>query len=63
MALRVAMQTARTLAHSPLPTGEYGACSKVEIVHSTSANAIIPKMDRIFSTYGMPLVIKSDNGP
>ena len=41
----------------------YSRFPEVEIVHSTSASAIIPKMDRIFSTHGLPLVIKSDNGP
>ena len=33
------------------------------IVHSTSTNAIIPKMNIIFYTHGMPLIAKSDNGP
>ena len=55
----------------PFPMGEYlfvvidaySRFPEVEIVHSTSASAIIPKMDRIFSTHGLPLVIKSDNGP
>ena len=55
----------------PFPTGEYlfvvidaySRFPEVEIVHSTSASAIIPKMDRIFSTHGIPLIIKSDNGP
>jgi len=26
-------------------------------------NIIIPKMDNFFSTHGLPLIIKSDNGP
>ena len=55
----------------PFPTGEYlfvvidaySRFPEVEIVHSTSASAIIPKLDRIFSTHGLPLIIKSDNGP
>ena len=55
----------------PFPTGEYlfavidaySRFPEVEIVHSTSASAIIPKLDRIFSTHGIPLIIKSDNGP
>ena len=55
----------------PFPTGEYlfvvidaySRFPEVEIVHSTSASAIIPKMDRIFSTHGIPVTIKSDNGP
>ena len=36
---------------------------EVEMVHSTSACAIIPKMNIYFSTHGLPLIIKSDNGP
>ena len=55
----------------PFPTGEYlfaviDAYSRfleVEIVHSTFASTIIPKMDRNFSTHGLPLIIRSDNGP
>ena len=55
----------------PFPTGEYlfafidtySRFPEVEILHSTSASAIIPKLDRIFSTHGLPLIIKSDNGP
>ena len=30
---------------------------------STSAQAIIPKLDRIFATHGLPKKVKSDNGP
>ena len=55
----------------PFPTGEYlfvvidaySRFPEVDIVHSTSASAIIPKMDRIFSTHGIPCIVKSDNGP
>ena len=55
----------------PLPFGEYlfviidaySRFPEVEIVHSTYAKAIIPKMDRIFSTHGIPDTIRSDNGP
>jgi len=35
---------------------------EVEIVHSTSAATIIPKMDKIFATHGIPSVVESDNG-
>ena len=55
----------------PFPTGEYlfvvidaySRFPEVDIVHSTSASAIIPKLDRMFSTHGIPTVIRSDNGP
>ena len=42
---------------------DYSRFPEVEIVHSTSAKAVIPKLDRIFDAYGMPQVVKSDNGP
>ena len=32
-------------------------------MHSTSAKAVLPKLDRIFAAYGVPQVVKSDNGP
>ena len=35
----------------------------VETVTSTSARAVIPKLDRILSEYGVPEVIRTDNGP
>ena len=42
---------------------EYSRYPQVEIVRSTSANTIIPKLDRILSTHGIPTEIKTDNGP
>ena len=55
----------------PFPTGEYlfviidaySRFPEVDIVHSTSATAIIPRMDRIFCTHGIPQIVRSDNGP
>ena len=55
----------------PLPSGDYilaviddySRFPVVEIVTSTSAKASIPRLDRIFSEYGVPEVVKSDNGP
>ena len=35
----------------------------VEPVTSTSAKAVIPKLDKIFSTFGIPQVLRTDNGP
>ena len=32
-------------------------------MHSTSAKAVLPKLDRIFAAYGVPQVVKCDNGP
>lgn len=34
-----------------------------EPVSSTSASAVISKLDQLFSTFGAPRVVKSDNGP
>ena len=42
---------------------EYSRFPIVEIVSSTSANVVIPKLDKIFSEYGIVDVVKSDNGP
>jgi hypothetical protein len=54
-----------------LPTGEhllvviddYSRFPVVEIVRSTSAKCVIPKLDTIFAAYGTPRVVRTDNGP
>lgn len=35
----------------------------VEIVHSTGHTAVVPAMERIFTTFGMPKFVGSDKGP
>ena len=53
-----------------LPTGEhllvvmddYTRFPEVEIVSSTSAQQAIPKLDRIFSSFGMPDIVRTDFG-
>ena len=55
----------------PYPSGEYimvvideySRFPEVEILTSTSAKSVIPKLDAIFSRQGIPDVLKSDNGP
>lgn len=55
----------------PYPSGdyllvvldEYSRYPEVEIVRSTSATTVIPRLDKIFSTFGVPEVVKTDNGP
>lgn len=55
----------------PMPTGEYllvlideySRFPIVEIIKSTSAKTTIPKLDKIFAEYGIPIELKSDNGP
>ena len=57
--------------YGPLPSGEYllvavdrySRFPEVEIVRSTKASTVIPKLDKIFATHGIPNIIKSDNGP
>ena len=60
-----------TLTCGPMPTGEYLLVLKdeysrfpvVEIVKSITAKTIVPKLDKIFAEYGIPMERKSDNGP
>ena len=57
--------------YKPLPTGqtlmvvtdEYSRFVEVETVSSTAAAAVIPKLDKIFATHGIPELLKTDNGP
>ena len=55
----------------PFPTGEYllvvidaySRFPEVAIINSTAGGGTIKELSRIFSTHGLPAVIKSDNGP
>lgn len=55
----------------PIHTGEYllvtvckqSRWAEVEFVTSTSARAVIPKMDKTFGSLGIPVSVSSDNGP
>ena len=55
----------------PLPSGdmllvvidEYSRNPEIEIILSTSANTVIPKLDRLLSTHGIPFEIKTNNRP
>ena len=57
--------------YGPLPSGDYllvvidrySRFPEVEIVQSTKASAVIPKLDKIFATHGIPSTVKTDNGP
>jgi len=42
---------------------DYSRYPVVEMVKSTSAATAIPKLDNVFSEFGVPGVVKSDNGP
>ncbi len=57
--------------YGPLPSGEYllvaidrySRYPEVEIVRSTKASTVIPKLDQMFARHGIPSIIKTDNGP
>lgn len=57
--------------YGPLPSGEYllvivddyTRYPIVEVIRSTSANTVIPVVDKVFSMFGIPRVVKTDNGP
>jgi hypothetical protein len=42
---------------------DYSRYPLVEPVKSTAASSVIPKLDKIFALFGVPSVVKSDNGP
>ena len=42
---------------------EFSRFPEVELLTSTSAKAVVPKLDAIFSRQGVPDILKSDNGP
>ncbi|XP_057310696.1 uncharacterized protein K02A2.6-like [Hydractinia symbiolongicarpus] len=42
---------------------EYSRFPEVAILDSTGADTVIPQLDRILSTHGIPEKLKSDNGP
>lgn len=55
----------------PFPSGDYmlvvvddySRYPEVEIVKSTAASAVVPKLDKTFSTFGVPAIVKTDNDP
>ena len=44
-------------------TDEYSRYVVVEILQNITARTVIPKLDKIFSEFGIPQSIKTDNGP
>ena len=44
-------------------TDDYSRYPIVEMVKSTSANMVIPIVDKVFSKFGIPDVVKTDNRP
>ena len=55
----------------PMPTGEsllvlvdyFSRWVEVDVIKSTSSEAIIKCLDRQFSRHGVPTTLRSDNGP
>ena len=45
-----------------MPT-QHSRWAEVEFVSCTSARAVMPKLNRVFSLLGMPMVLGSDSGP
>ena len=44
-------------------TDDYSRFPVVEIIKSTSAQTVLPCLDRIFSEFGIPDTLRTDNGP
>ena len=49
--------------HLLLITDDFSRFPVVDIVKSTSAKTVLPKLDRTFSELGIPEVMRTDNGP
>ncbi len=57
--------------YGPLPTGayllvnidDYTRYPVVKILHTTSTTVVIPVLDDVFYMFGIPSVLKTDNGP
>ncbi|XP_057381569.1 uncharacterized protein K02A2.6-like [Daphnia carinata] len=60
-----------SLEFSSLPSGEelmiliddYSRFPEIEIVPSTASHHVIPKLDKLLSSFGIPEVIRTDNSP
>lgn len=44
-------------------TDDYSRYPIIETVKSTSGNTVLPVVDKVFSKFGIPNVVKTDNGP
>ena len=42
---------------------DYSRFPIAEVIHSTSASVVIPRLDKLFATFGVPGTLRSDNGP
>ena len=56
-------QNCRVNPGKKLSYAKHSRWIEVEFVSTTSAQAVIPKLDTIFSSLGIPLIVGSHNGP
>ena len=49
--------------HFLVVVDEYSRYPEVAVVHSTEADEVLPALEPMFVTHGVPRNIKSDNGP
>ena len=42
---------------------DYSRFPEIEVVTSTSSQAVLPKLDAIFSRQGVQEIVRTDNGP
>ena len=49
--------------HMLVVIDDYSRFPEFGFVHSTPAKAVIPKKDKIFSSYSIPKVVRTNNGP
>ena len=47
----------------PVITDDYSRYPIVEVLCSTSAQTVIPRIDKVFAEFGIPDVVRSDNSP
>lgn len=52
----------KTGEHILVVIDDYSRFPEIEIVHSTSAAVVIPRLDAIFARQGVPEILRSDNG-
>jgi len=57
------MDSKGLIGNSFLVIDEFSRFPEVEIVKSTTAEVVLPKLDRILGMHGVPDKIMSDNGP
>ena len=58
------LQQVKIYFYGPLPSGHvYSRYPEIEILKSTSAKNVIPKLDAIFARHGIPAQLVSDDEP